>query len=321
MERPQCPPAERQIPRWAWPLGIVLGGFGFVTLYMLIAMWPSVVHATASNGAGPTGTTGPTGASGTAAAALTSTNVDWFGWTVSLSTDVALLVVVVLAAALGGFVYEARSFATYVGNRQLKLSWLWWYLLQSVTGSGLALVFYFAFRGGFLSTTSGDSSINPYGVAALAGLVGLFSKQASDKLQEVFETLFQTKPGYGDDARSDSLAPTPNVTGPCRIAVKQTTLTLTGEGFVDKPKVQVAVGDSAPGDRDAAFVNDKRLIVTLDPKDVENAGTITVTVTNPDGKASSAFKILVEGPAPEAPAPQAPAPQAPAPEAPGPEAT
>jgi len=300
MEGHQRPPAERQIPGWAWLLGIVLAGLGFVTLYMLIAMWPSVVHATAtvaSNVSGATGPKGPTGASGTgtaAAAAVTSTNVDWFGWTVSLSTDVALLVLVVLAAAVGGFVYEATSFATYVGNRELKFSWVWWYLLRGVTGSGLALVFYFAFRGGFLSTSSGDSSINPYGVAALAGLVGLFSKQATNKLQEVFDTLFQTKPGYGDDARSDSLSPTPKVTGPANIPANQTELALVGEGFVSTSKVQVVVGTSAPAGRPAAFVTDKQLSVTLEPDDAKPGTTITVTVTNPDGKASSAFKISVD---------------------------
>jgi hypothetical protein len=40
----------------------------------------------------------------------------------------------------------------------------------------------------------------------LGGLVGLFSKQATDKLAEVFETLFRTEPGHGDDTREDSLA-------------------------------------------------------------------------------------------------------------------
>jgi hypothetical protein len=39
--------------------------------------------------------------------------------------------------------------------------------------------------------TAGD--LSPYGVAAVAGLAGLFSKQATDKLREVFETLFKTE--------------------------------------------------------------------------------------------------------------------------------
>jgi hypothetical protein len=34
--------------------------------------------------------------------------------------------------------------------------------------------------------------VNPYGMVALAGLVGMFTKQATDKLSEVFSTLFKT---------------------------------------------------------------------------------------------------------------------------------
>jgi hypothetical protein len=166
-----------------------------------------------------------------------------------------------------------------------------------------------------LSTTSGDSSINPYGVAALAGLVGLFSKQASDKLQEVFETLFQTKRGFGDDLRSDSLSPTPNVTSFSFDETKETALTLTGTGFVDGAKVQVDVGTGSAEDRQTAFCSDTQLAVTLKATDVDQARTIKVTVTNPDGKVSSAFPISVKGPKPVAPAPEAPAPEAPGPEA------
>ena len=38
---------------------------------------------------------------------------------------------------------------------------------------------------------------------AVAALVGLFSKQATDKLEEVFTTLFRTEKGKGDDLRGD----------------------------------------------------------------------------------------------------------------------
>ena len=71
----------------------------------------------------------------------------------------------------------------------------------------LALVFYFVIRGGFLTTSGGAKDINPYGIAALAGLVGMFSKQATDKLSEVFGTLFRAAAGEGDDKRSGSLKP------------------------------------------------------------------------------------------------------------------
>jgi len=45
-----------------------------------------------------------------------------------------------------------------------------------------------------------------------AGLVGLFSKQGTDKLREIFDTAFRVAPGYGDDARSDSIVnPVPHL--------------------------------------------------------------------------------------------------------------
>ncbi len=289
--------ASLEVPVWAWLLGIVLTGLGFVTLYMLIAMWPAVVHATVTTASAGTGSTGATGASGSAAAAAAATSptdVSWFGWTVSLTTDVALLVLVVLAAALGAFVHGATSFATYAGNRELRPSWIWWYLLRVLIGSALALVFYFAFRGGFLSATSDSGSINPYGVAALSGLVGLFSKQATDKLEEVFETAFQTKKGAGDDARKDGLSPTPSVTGPAAIKIGQTAVTLTGTGFVDTPKAQVAVGGAAAVNRSVKFNSATELEVTLDTTDVQGPATLTITIVNPDGKTSADFTIQVQ---------------------------
>jgi hypothetical protein len=35
-------------------------------------------------------------------------------------------------------------------------------------------------------------NLSPHGIAAIAGLDGMFSKQATGKLREVFETLFKT---------------------------------------------------------------------------------------------------------------------------------
>jgi hypothetical protein len=43
-----------------------------------------------------------------------------------------------------------------------------------------------------VGASTGADGLSPYGVAAIAGLAGLFSKQATDKLREVFENLFKT---------------------------------------------------------------------------------------------------------------------------------
>jgi hypothetical protein len=128
----------------------------------------------------------------------------WEKISFSLSLEKRYLVIVMLSGALGSYIHTATSFADFVGNRRLCVSWTWWYALRPFIGTTLATVVYFAVRGGLISGGTGAGNLSPYGVAAIAGLAGMFSKQATDKLREVFETLFKT-----DQAppRSDGLAP------------------------------------------------------------------------------------------------------------------
>jgi hypothetical protein len=76
----------------------------------------------------------------------------------------------------------------------------------------LALIVYFMLRGGLITGSSGAGNLSPYGVAAIAGLAGMFSKQATDKLKEVCEFLFQVQ---HPPERADQLErePTPKARG------------------------------------------------------------------------------------------------------------
>ena len=123
----------------------------------------------------------------------------------SLSDDARLILIVLCTGALGSYVHATTSFVSYVGNRRLVFSWAWWYLLRPFLGMALALIFYFVLRGGLLTTSAEPSKMSPFGIAAVAGLVGMFSKQATDKLRELFDNLFKTEMGQGDDARADKL--------------------------------------------------------------------------------------------------------------------
>ena len=120
-----------------------------------------------------------------------------------VSRELVLLILVLVLGALGSLIHTARSFAGFAGNRTLVASWGWWYLLHPVVGMALAVIFYTAIRAGFLTSASA-SAVSPYGVAALAGLTGMFSKQASDKLSEVFTVAFQTRE---DAQRKDKMGP------------------------------------------------------------------------------------------------------------------
>jgi hypothetical protein len=182
---------------------IALVIFAVALLASLVNLWPAVE---ASTSAMTTVAAGTTGAAAKPAAAAHNVAMFFGLVTVSVSPAVALMLLVILMGALGSLIHAGTSFGDFVGNRRFFSSWVAWYLLRPVVGVLLALLFYFAVRGGFFSASSQTSSVNPYGIAALSGLAGLFSKQATDKLREVFETLFKVSSTGGDAQRRDDLS-------------------------------------------------------------------------------------------------------------------
>jgi hypothetical protein len=119
-----------------------------------------------------------------------------------------LVIVVALSGALGGLVYSLRSFYKYVGNRKLIWSWFAMYILLPFVGTCMGLVFYLVIRAGFFSPEANVDQTSPFGFAALAALVGLFSEQAILKLKDVSETVF-TK----GEVRKDDIASRPESDG------------------------------------------------------------------------------------------------------------
>jgi hypothetical protein len=110
-----------------------------------------------------------------------------------ISREIDLLWLVLITGALGSFVYSARSFVDFVGNKAIRGSWSAWYLMYPLIGSALALIFYLVIRGGFLTASTTGASVNIYGLVAISGMVGMFSKQATNKLDELFSTLFKSE--------------------------------------------------------------------------------------------------------------------------------
>jgi len=106
------------------------------------------------------------------------------------TAEVRLIWLVVITSALGSYIHTVTSFALYAGNRRLDPSWLAWYLLRPAISAALALIFYFALRAGLFSGAAADQTVNPFGVAAISGMVGMFSKQATEKLGKIFDTIF-----------------------------------------------------------------------------------------------------------------------------------
>ena len=126
-------------------------------------------------------------------------DVNFLLWSFSLSNEGRLLLIVVLAGALGGQVRSIRSLAWYIGNRQLKRSWLSQYILTPFVGAILAIVSYFIIRGGFCPANSTVQQTNIFGFAGLAGLVGIACEPVALKLRQVANTFF-IKPIQGKDS-------------------------------------------------------------------------------------------------------------------------
>jgi len=225
-------------------LGLVLVGFGAALAYLLVKIWPLVeVFADKPDASAQT--------------------VALFGGPeLILTPQLAYIALAALCGALGSFIHIATSFADYVGNETFRASWLWWYLLRSLIGAALAILVLFALLAGLINGTD-TAKVDVWGIAALAGLSGLFSKQAADKLKEVFETLFSTSRGQGDDARNDkltavalkisSLEPATAGAGLVKLPLK-----ILGQGFTADSIVEVA-GQAV----ETRFVSPSELAVEL----------------------------------------------------------
>jgi len=164
-------------------LGIYFVVMAFILMFFIFVLWPTKIHD--GNG-----------------------NYE-FDKVTLLGTEILsenrLILIVMLTGAMGSYVHAATSFVTYIGNRNLIHSWTWWYILRPFIGMALALTFYFVIRGGLLASSTGANNVNLFGMAAVAALAGMFSKQATEKLREVFDNLFKTETGEGDDIRMDKL--------------------------------------------------------------------------------------------------------------------
>lgn len=276
------PFVTRPADRYASSFGVMVGGvafvvFGLVFFSALISLWPAVE------------TTG-------SASSVTSHHVAliWGLIDINVTRSTALLLLALAMGAIGGYVHAATSFVSYIGNREFKTSWGWWYALRAFIGASLALLVYLALRGGFLSGNSTTGDVNPYGVAAAAGLAGLFSKQATDKLEEIFNTAFHTTAGVGGDSRrldtmASAGAPTIEKLSPNAVASRRAaTVTIYGTGFTSQSAVRLDGVERKP-----TAWSTTTLTFQVDPGDYPGPRQVQVAVVNPEGRPSAPATLSV----------------------------
>lgn len=207
--------------------------------------------------------------------------------------EARLLTIVLISGALGSAIFSARAFATFHGLKRYDPDWNWWYVMRLPIGMGLALFLYLVIRGGLFTASVGNSdqvlqTANPFGFAALAALAGMFAKEASDKLEEVFQSVFSTS----DKPQPAAKPPVIDKLEPGKKAVKDADLALVviGKNFDSKARVTVGAEERA-----SAYKGPGRIEVTLTADDVAAKAKLPVVVVNPEGKggASSVSNLAV----------------------------
>jgi hypothetical protein len=215
--------------------------------------------------------------------------------------DARLLVMVMAAGALGSFVHVAKSFGDFVGNDRFMASWIWWYLLKPCIGMVLALTLYLIVRALFLTmnAASDSASVNLYGLLAMSGLVGMASKQGTDKFAEILNALFRTRHPAGDARRKDPLEnPMAVITDaqPPVLDAQSLYVTLRGKGFSRGARVQVNGAE-----RETSLADSSRLAFHLLPEDVSAAGRLAIVVVNPPPGGGPSASLMLEVSAPPEP--------------------
>lgn len=201
------------------------------------------------------------------------------------SPDQGLILLAMLAGITGSFLHASQSLITYVGNASFKASWTAWYFLRPWIGGILGFAIYFAFRAGLVA---GANAVNPYGVIALSLLGGWFSKTTTDKLQEVFETMFKTDE---DSNRKDKLRdferPCVLEIKPSPVSVNTNEIMILGCNFI---KGAVAFIDGQK--LETEFKTETELIVSIIRRPAPGK-QVLIQIKNPTGQEplSKEFKI------------------------------
>ncbi len=204
-----------------------------------------------------------------------------------------LLLLLFLMGSLGGVIHGISSFSAFVGNRDFKPSWIWWYIYKPFQAGLVALAVFLVFRAGFGVGNFSLDTADCLKSSAFAIMIGLFSELAAIKLKDVFESLFTPRNDQRKDPLSGVSAPTlvridpPNVT----VGKAPPSLILHGTGFVQD--CQVKIGISGPR-KPTPPVTATQLTVPLKPEDIK-PGKVPIIVFNkpPDGDPSNTLELEV----------------------------
>ncbi len=249
---------------WVIATAVVLIAMSGILLYALWQFWP------------------PSLVPGEPVPASSSVRFLWSN--ISVSREKSFFVIVALAGALGAMGHVLRSFFRYVGERNLLWSWILSYFLIPLVGAIFGTLVFILLRAGLI-TGGGLAQSDPFGFAAVAGLVGLFSSQAAEKLKQIFETIFATPEAGGESVTAPmTLAPVIRSFSP-RGGTAGTVVQIEGDGLEDVAEVLFGSTPSR-----AQFDRDGGVLATSVPTGASSS-KLVVRVGNVTAESETVFEV------------------------------
>jgi hypothetical protein len=131
----------------------------------------------------------------------------------SIERETKLVEISIIFGILGASIHGFTSLTIWMSSNKLKRSYFSWFLTKPFIGGTLALIVYTLLRASLLSGVSSQGGmmsqqifINDYGVAGISAIVGLMTGQMTQKLRDVFDTIFGISKGSdkGDITTTDN---------------------------------------------------------------------------------------------------------------------
>jgi len=108
-----------------------------------------------------------------------------------INVNTHMMLIVILGGALGAKLHGLAALSKHLQKNREKITenHILWYLMRPFSGAVMALVFYFAIKGGALTTTGVDM-LNPYGLVTMGIVVGLAEEKALTRIRTLIDAMF-----------------------------------------------------------------------------------------------------------------------------------
>jgi hypothetical protein len=131
---------------------------------------------------------------------FTLNSISWPDWTMKWlerTPDFTNAMATMFGAGIGSSLATIQAYLEHASDKKdFDIAYVPWYIARPLMGMLLGLIFYFLLREGLLAVLTDRSTpetLSEAGLIGVGALVGLFSKEAIEKLRELFNTLFSTR--------------------------------------------------------------------------------------------------------------------------------